>query len=259
MKSKYLDNPDYNFEKVNRASLACGPLVKWAIAQLNFADMLKRIEPLRNELKSLEAEAAVNKKRASDMEAVIAQLEKSIASYKEEYASLVSQAQAIKSDLASVQSKVDRSIALLHSLGSEKQRWEQSSETFKNQMLTIAGDVLISSAFLAYAGYFDQQYRQNLFNSWCSHLTQAGVLYRQDLARTEYLSSADERLRWQSNSLPSDDLCVENAIMLKRFNRYPLIIDPSGQATKFILNEFEGKKITKTSFLDDSFRKNLER
>jgi len=258
MKTKYLDNPDYNFEKVNRASLACGPLVKWAIAQLNFADMLNRIEPLRNELKSLEAEADVNKKKASDIDSVIEQLEKSIASYKEEYANLVSQAQAIKSDLASVQSKVDRSIALLKSLSSEKERWEQSSETFKNQMLTIAGDVLISAAFLAYAGYFDQQYRQTLFNSWCSHLTNAGVLYRQDLARTEYLSTADERLRWQSNALPTDDLCVENAIMLKRFNRYPLIIDPSGQATKFILNEYEGKKITKTSFLDDSFRKNLE-
>jgi len=36
MKSRYLSNPDYNFEKVNRASLACGPMVKWAIAQVNF-------------------------------------------------------------------------------------------------------------------------------------------------------------------------------------------------------------------------------
>ena len=34
MKTKYLNNPDYNFEKVNRASLACGPMVKWAIAQV---------------------------------------------------------------------------------------------------------------------------------------------------------------------------------------------------------------------------------
>ena len=34
MKSKFLNNPDYNFEKVNRASLACGPMVKWAIAQV---------------------------------------------------------------------------------------------------------------------------------------------------------------------------------------------------------------------------------
>ena len=46
--------------------------------------------------------------------------------------------------------------------------------------------------------------------------------------------------------------------MLKRFNRYPLIIDPSGQATEYLINEFKGRKITKTSFLDDSFRKNLE-
>ncbi|KAL1414841.1 hypothetical protein MTO96_007104 [Rhipicephalus appendiculatus] len=258
MKTKYLNNPEFNFEKVNRASLACGPMVKWAIAQINFADMLKRVEPLRNELASLEAEADSNKHNAEEIDSVIVQLEKSIASYKEEYANLVSQAQAIKTDLANVQAKVDRSIALLSSLSSEKQRWEDTSETFKNQMSTISGDVLLGSAFLAYAGYFDQQYRQNLFNNWCAHLQQAGIHFRLDLARTEYLSTADERLRWQANALPTDDLCTENAIMLKRFNRYPLIIDPSGQATKYILNEFRERKITKTSFLDDSFRKNLE-
>lgn len=258
MKTKYLSNPEFNFEKVNRASVACGPMVKWAIAQINFADMLKRVEPLRNELASLEAEAESNKHNAEEIDAVIVQLERSIASYKEEYANLVSQAQAIKADLANVQAKVDRSIALLSSLSSEKQRWEDTSETFKNQMSTISGDVLLGSAFLAYAGYFDQQYRQNLFNNWCTHLQQAGIHFRQDLARTEYLSTADERLRWQANALPTDDLCTENAIMLKRFNRYPLIIDPSGQATKYILNEFRERKITKTSFLDDSFRKNLE-
>jgi dynein heavy chain 1, cytosolic len=107
-------------------------------------------------------------------------------------------------------------------------------------------------------GYFDQHYRSNLFATWCQHLTAASIQFRQDIARTEYLSNPDERLRWQANALPSDDLCTENAIMLKRFNRYPLIIDPSGQATEFIMNEFKDKKITKTSFLDDSFRKNLE-
>lgn len=34
MRTRYLSNPDYNFEKVNRASMACGPMVKWAIAQV---------------------------------------------------------------------------------------------------------------------------------------------------------------------------------------------------------------------------------
>uniref|UniRef100_V9I7B7 Dynein heavy chain, cytoplasmic n=1 Tax=Apis cerana TaxID=7461 RepID=V9I7B7_APICE len=258
MKNRYLSNPDYNFEKVNRASMACGPLVKWATAQIEYADMLKRVEPLRDELHSLERQAETNKQKGEEVKNLIAQLEQSIASYKEEYAQLISQAQAIKADLESVQAKVDRSIALLKSLVIERERWEATSETFKSQMSTIIGDVLLSSAFLAYAGYFDQHYRQNLFSTWCQHLQHANLQFRPDIARTEYLSNPDERLRWQANALPTDDLCTENAIMLKRFNRYPLIIDPSGQATEFIMNEFKDRKITKTSFLDDSFRKNLE-
>ena len=138
--------------------------------KVNYADMLKRVEPLRNELKRLENQAEVNKNRGEETTALISHLEKSIASYKEEYALLISQAQAIKTDLENVQGKVDRSIALLKSLTIEQERWEASSETFRAQMSTIVGDTLLSSAFLAYAGYFDQQYRQSLFTRWCAHL-----------------------------------------------------------------------------------------
>jgi dynein heavy chain 1 len=75
---------------------------------------------------------------------------------------------------------------------------------------------------------------------------------------TEYLSTADDWLSWQSKSLPADNLTTENAIMLKRFNRYPLMIDPTGQATTFLLNEYKERKITVTSFLDEAFLKVLE-
>ena len=66
------------------------------------------------------------------------------------------------------------------------------------------------------------------------------------LSLPQYLSNADERLQWQANALPTDDLCTENAIMIRRFNRYPLVIDPSGQATEFIMNEYRDRKITRT-------------
>jgi dynein heavy chain 1 len=65
MKTKYINNPDYSYDKVNRASAACGPLVKWATAQLTYADMLSKVEPLRNELKKLETEA---EKKVADMQ-----------------------------------------------------------------------------------------------------------------------------------------------------------------------------------------------
>lgn len=150
MKTRYLSNPDYNFEKVNRASMACGPMVKWAIAQIEYADMLKRVEPLRDELQSLENQAETNVNHGEEVKKLIAELEQSIAAYKEEYALLISQAQTIKADLENVQAKVDRSIALLKSLVIERERWEATSETFRSQMSTIIGDTLLSAAFIAY-------------------------------------------------------------------------------------------------------------
>ena len=34
MKRDYMSQKEYNIETVNHASKACGPLVKWAIAQV---------------------------------------------------------------------------------------------------------------------------------------------------------------------------------------------------------------------------------
>ncbi|KAK6049005.1 ATPase family protein [Cooperia oncophora] len=202
---KYVNNPDWDFDKVNRASQACGPMVKWAKAQLLYSGMLHKVEPLRNELKRLESDAKKKTTEGNEVKARIAQLEQSIAAYKEEYAQLIGQAESIKMDLATVQEKL----------------------------------------------------RDILFHRWIDHVHGAGVKFRSDLARIEYLSTVDDRLQC-SKMITVDDLCSENAIMLHRFNRYPLIIDPSGQASEFIMKQFAGRNIQKTSFLDDSFRKNLE-
>lgn len=71
--------------------------------------MLKQVEPLRNELQKLEDDATDNKTKAEEVEQMIRDLEASIARYKEEYAVLISEAQAIKADLAAVEAKVSTS------------------------------------------------------------------------------------------------------------------------------------------------------
>ncbi|GAA5960288.1 hypothetical protein JCM21900_000936 [Sporobolomyces salmonicolor] len=258
MRNEYLSRPSFNYETVNRASKACGPLCKWVIAQVNYSDILDKVGPLRHEVQALEDQADTTMHQAQAIITMIAELEARIASYKEEYAALISETQAIKTEMEKVQTRVDRSITLLDSLGSEKTRWEAGSKTFEEQMSTVAGDVVLSAAFVAYAGYFDQGYRQSMWQGWCNHLSDAGIKYKPELSLSEYLSTADDRLTWRARSLPADDLCTENAIMLKRFDRYPLVIDPSGQATTFILNEFKDRKISVTSFLDEAFLKNLE-
>ncbi|KAF2103413.1 dynein heavy chain [Rhizodiscina lignyota] len=258
MRNEFLSKDDFSFERVNRASKACGPLVQWVEAQVTYSEILDRVGPLREEVQELEEAALQTKAEAQAIDETIKNLEKSIATYKTEYAALISETQAIKSEMSSVQSKVDRSMRLLDSLSSERARWEESSRSFSTQIDTIVGDVLVAAAFIAYGGFYDQQYRKAMTEDWLHHMSLSNIQYKPINPVTEYLSTADERLKWQENSLPVDDLCTENAIILKRFNRYPLIIDPSGRVTEFLQNECKDRRLTVTSFLDDSFVKQLE-
>ena len=41
---------------------------------------------------------------------------------------------------------------------------------------------------------------------------------------------------WTANKLPSDNLSIENALIMFRSRRWPLMIDPQNQANKFIKN-----------------------
>ncbi|KAF1993187.1 dynein heavy chain [Amniculicola lignicola CBS 123094] len=258
MQAEYLSKEDFTFEKVNRASKACGPLVQWVTAQVNYSDILDRVGPLRAEVDQLMADAQATKDQAKETEVMIQKLEDSIARYKMEYAHLISETQAIKSEMSTVQFKVDRSVRLLDSLSSERSRWEESSKSFDSQIDTIVGDVIVAAAFIAYAGFYDQTYRKTMMEDWFHHLSLSGISFKTPNPITEYLSTADDRLTWQHNGLPVDDLCTENAIVLNRFNRYPLIIDPSGRVAEFLQNENKNRRLTVTSFLDDSFTKQLE-
>ncbi|KAJ1930559.1 dynein heavy chain [Tieghemiomyces parasiticus] len=258
MRTTFLNNPSFNFETVNRASRACGPLVAWVIAQVDYAEILERVGPLRAEVAALEDDAAATRASAAHLETTVAELEASIARYKEEYARLISETQRLKAEMGQVSGKVDRSMTLLNSLESEKGRWIDASATFEAQMGTVVGDVLLAAAFLAYGGYFDQAYRELLLTRWSDRLRSAGVAFKSDLSLTEYLSTAEDRLSWAAADLPADDLCTENAVMLHRFNRYPLVIDPAGQAAAFLSARYRDRRLTVTSFLDASFLKNLE-
>lgn len=258
MQNEFLSKEDFTFERVNRASKACGPLIQWVEAQVNYSEILDRVGPLRDEVGHLEDKALQTKAEAQAIDNTIQELERSISTYKDEYAALISEVQEIKAEMSRVEFKVDRSVRLLDSLSSERVRWEEGSKSFETQISTLVGDVLMAAAFLAYAGFYDQQFRKAMVDDWAQQLTQSGISFKPHNPITEYLSNADERLTWQDHSLPVDDLCTENAIVLKRFNRYPLVIDPSGRVTEFLQKESTDRKLTVTSFLDDSFVKQLE-
>ena len=256
--TKYLPEANFQYDVVYNASKACGPLVQWVASTLNFSRIKNSVQPLEEEMRALRDKTVVMERRQEELQRMQAELQQRIDQYKVEYSALIGEVERIKAEMGSVQVKVNRSMSLLSNLTSERERWQQDSDSFQTQLSTVVGDVLLSAAFLSYSGYFNQTYRALLLESWQDELQSQKVNTKTDLSLVEYLSTGSERLEWQANSLPVDDLCTENAIMLTRFNRYPLLIDPSGQATAFLMKQLSSAKILRTSFLDDAFLKHLE-
>ena len=74
--------------------------------------MLNRVDPLRHELQTLEKQAETTRIKGDEINKIINELEASINKYKEEYALLISEANAIKADLETVEAKVQRGVML---------------------------------------------------------------------------------------------------------------------------------------------------
>ena len=253
-----MENDELTYATALRGSKAAGPLYKWVESQVLFAEILNNVKPLKQEAELLESEASKVRENYESILETIKELEARILKLKEEYAELIAQTEAIKQEMKNVKEKVTRSTNLLRSLSAESERWQNTSSTFQDQVATLAGDTLRSAAFVAYSGWFSFQDRKFLHQRWLEILQDFGIAQRDEISFVEYLSSPKERLEWKSNSLPDDVLCQENAVIMTRFNRFPLVIDPSGQATEFLLSQFKSKRMNKTSFVDPSFLKTLE-
>ncbi|KAK1747403.1 dynein heavy chain [Skeletonema marinoi] len=229
VREKYLDgNEDLSVEKVMRSSKACGPLYQWAESQIKYSTIYNSIQPLREEVEKLEQDAKVANDEKERLESEVAGLESSIANYKSEYATLIRDVEALK------------------------QEWKLSRRN-------LVGDGLQMAAFLTYAGFFPFSVRRTLLQQWRSALDDLGIEFREDLSMIESLSKASDRLEWQSQGLPSDSLSLENGVIISRCARFPLIIDPSGHAIDFMMKKYKDQKIQKTSFLDKSFMKEIQR
>ena len=254
----------FTYESVNRASKACGPLFSWASSQIKYATILRRIEPLRVQVASLtECITALQDRQDGAAREVIA-LEEVIETYKAEYAAAIREIEVVRTEVSIVQKKISRAESLLTSLAQEKERWSEALGVYDAARQTLYGDALIAASFLCYSGCFDNSSRSLLLERWVCVLEDLHIHVRklpeeegEGMDITSMLSSPVQQMNWKASGLNTDRQALENAILLERGDRYPLVIDPSGQAESFLKAQYAQKNLTVTSYHDPHFTKTL--
>ena len=154
--------------------------------------------------------------------------------------------------------KLEKAEKLIRDLTSEKVRWSEEKEKLISKKQYLFGQTLLSSSFLSYFGPFDQLFRKSMTNIYKNDIIKKGIVLEEDFKVENILTSEVEIALWNSQSLPNDELSVQNGILTVRASRYPLCIDPQLQALNWILKKFN-KNLNKVSFNDEAdFGRTLE-
>lgn len=129
-------------------------------------------------------------------------------------------------------SYVSRAETLLAGLSVEKVRWSEIAGTLRVALDNVIGDVLLSSAFIAYLGSFSKQYRDEHLQVWIDKCVEYEIPCTENFKLHSTLSDKSEIRSWTLAELPVDDYAVDSAIIVQNAHRYPLLIDPQGTYTK---------------------------
>lgn len=128
-----------------------------------------------------------------------------------------------------------RAETLLGGLSVEKVRWSEIASALRIALDNVIGDVLLSSAFIAYLGSFPKQYRDDLSKTWISKCLELEIPCSEDFKLQSTLSDSTEIRKWTTAKLPTDDYAIESAIIVKSAHRFPLLIDPQGKYCTFYI------------------------
>lgn len=267
MEHVYLSRDDFTFEVVDRASKACGPLLQWVRAQLSYLSVLENVEPLRQEMLVLESSTQKTQAQLIAINDMIHELENKIDTYKEEYSCLIRDAENVKTDMRSVSLKIDRSMRLIESLTSERQRWAASIRKFHSERQLLIGNSLLVSSFQTYCGQLDERERERMMASWMSRLRSCGVAFDPSIRVVSYLIGDPEVLALEEVVSSTKDLGADESnfanLALIKVSPIPFIIDPSASTieilSSLVVKATKGaKKLIVTSFTSPDFIHKLE-
>merc|ERR1719265_837420 len=89
---------------------------------------------------------------------------------------------------------------------------------------------------VSYSGAFTVDYRSEFEDGWRKGLVTYDMKHNEGCSMRTVLGDPVQIQQWVVWSLPNDGLSIENAIVIDKCRRWPLMIDPQRQANKYIKN-----------------------
>lgn len=154
--------------------------------------------------------------------------------------------------------KLVRAEKLIGGLGGEKDRWGKAAKDLAEQFENLTGDVLISAGVVAYLGAFTSAFRQEQTVEWSKLCRGKGIPCSTDFSLTATLGDPVKIREWTIAGLPTDSFSIENGIITSNARRWPLMIDPQGQANKWVKNMEKANNLHVIKLTDSDFVRTLE-
>jgi len=217
-----------------KASKAAEGLCKFVGAMVQYHEAAKIVKPKMDYLKVQEARLAKANAELEAAEAELARVMGEVAVLDDELQKALDKKNALEQNMLAAKRKMDSANKLLSGLAGENARWKEDSKMFATRRERLVGDVSIAGGFVSYCGPFNSEFREKLNGDMLAECKKLTVPGSDKVKVVDFLVDAATIGEWAMEGLPNDDLSVQNGIMVTSSSRYPLMMDPQGQALRWI-------------------------
>nr|XP_021499024.1 dynein heavy chain 9, axonemal [Meriones unguiculatus] len=237
----YLQDPTFNPEFVATKSYAAAGLCSWVMNIVKFYEVFCDVEPKRQALNKATSDLTAAQEKLAAIKAKITRLNENLAKLTAKFEKATAEKLKCQQEAEETTGTISLANRLVGGLASENIRWAEAVQNFKQQERTLCGDILLTTAFISYLGFFTKKYRKSLMDgTWKPYLSQLKVPIptTPTLDPLRMLTDDADVATWQNQGLPADRMSVENATILTSCERWPLMVDPQLQGIKWIKNKY---------------------
>ncbi|KAF8783159.1 Dynein heavy chain 2 like protein [Argiope bruennichi] len=255
---KYVKNPQFQPDIVGKVSLAAKSLCIWVRAMHVYGEIYKKVKPKMERLRIAKEELERLQKTLAELLRELEELEASIRRLEEEHKRLIEKKEELARKAMELALKLKRAESIIEGLSSEKERWQNKVLILSEKRNFVVGDSFLASGYLTYLGPHDQSHRTFLGKRWKRKISETMFTCSSVFDLADFFVEEGIKNEWKMNGLPTDQYSNEGAAIVTESCYYPFIVDPEGQALKWIKNMETKRKIKLVDFQDSKWALALE-